>query len=86
VDLGEWSPYAQLGMTPASQQGQHSPAGETLPHSSHTGMDKGALPWHPDSPAFWGVLILGGTLLGMVGASFKVRVLKGSAGANVGKA
>lgn len=86
MDLHQWSPYAVLGMSPAQQQYSASPAGETLPASSHTGGDRGALPWHPDSPAFWVALVGAATILGVFGASFNVRAGSGKAGINVGKA
>jgi hypothetical protein len=85
MDIGAYSPYAVTGLSPATQQRDHSPAGETLPHSTHSGLDKGALPWHPDSPGFWLMFLVAGTVLGIVGASVRVRVLGGSAGANVGR-
>lgn len=82
----EWSPYNVLGMSPAAQQHTESPAGQTLPSTSHTGLDKGALPWHPDSPGFWLVLVGVSTVLGVFGASFNVRAGKGRAGVSVGSA
>jgi hypothetical protein len=87
MQLGqEWSPYHVLGMSPAGQHQSESPAGETLPSSSHTGHDRGALPWHPDSPGFWLVLVGVATVLGVFGASFNVRAGKGKAGVSVGSA
>jgi hypothetical protein len=85
MNLNQWDPYQVLGMSPGNQQHTQSPAGEALPASSHTGGDRGALPWHPDSPAFWLALIGGATLLGVFGASFNVRVASGKAGVNVGE-
>lgn len=84
--MRQYNPYSLTGLNPGGQQTGASPAGEALPGSSHSGLDKGALPWHPDSPAFWLALIGGATLLGVFGASFRVRVAKGSAGANIGTA
>lgn len=86
MQMQQYDPYRVLGMNPGRQQAGASPAGETLPSTSHSSLDSGALPWHPDSPAFWVALIGGATLLGVFGASFRVRVAKGSAGANIGKA
>lgn len=87
MDLGPgWSPYMVTGLSPAAQQRTDSPAGEALPSSSNTGGDKGALPWHPDSPAFWVALLAGATVLGVFGASFNVRAGKGRAGVHVGTA
>ncbi|MDB4872792.1 MAG: hypothetical protein JWP34_4560 [Massilia sp.] len=85
MNLDQWSPYAVLGMNPGNQQRTMSPAGEALPASSHTGGDRGALPWHPDSPAFWLALLGGATLLGIFGASFGVRAGPAKGSVSVGK-
>jgi hypothetical protein len=84
--MAQFSPYAVTGLSPAAQQRAESPAGETLPSTSHTGQDRGALPWHPDSPGFWLALVGVATVLGVFGASFQVRAGKGRAGVSVGSA
>jgi hypothetical protein len=74
-----------LGMSPANGAVLQTPtAGASLPSSTVTGGDNAMLPWSPDSPTFWLVLIAGATVFGIAGASFRVRVGKGHAGANLG--
>lgn len=76
-------------MTPSSLLGLPAgtgskAAGASLPPVTHSGPDKGAVPWHPDSPLFWLVVIGGLTVAGVTGASVRVRAFKGRAGAEVG--
>lgn len=85
MQASQWSPYSVLGMNAGNQQHTTSPAGETVPHTSHTGSDRGALPWHPDSPGFWLALLGAATVVGIFGASFNVRAGKGHAGLQVGR-
>lgn len=69
------------GLNPGTASG----APEMAPKVSHTMGDKGALPWHPDSPQFWLLLLLGGTVFGIVGASVQFRAGPARAGASLGK-
>jgi hypothetical protein len=78
----QWTPAALLGISSANQT---KAAGQALPPVSVTGGDNAFVPWHPDSPDFWLVVIAGLTLLGLAGASVRVRAFKGSAGANIGE-
>ena len=84
TNLQEWAaradPYHEVGLMPAHQAG-----GSHLPSTSHTGNDQGAKPWHPDSPTFWLVGVLGLTLLGVIGVSAGGRVGPVRAGASLGK-
>lgn len=59
-------------------------AGHALPPTSVTGGDRAFVPWSPDSPVFWLLVITGATVLGITGASVKVRAFKGRASANLG--
>lgn len=57
--------------------------GSTLPATSFTHLDAGAVPWSPDSPVFWlGVLGIA-TLFGFIGASVDFRVGRSHAGMEV---
>ena len=58
--------------------------GSQLPASTYSGSDQAAVPWSPDSPLFWGGVLLAGTLLGLLGASVQVRAGKTRARAEVG--
>lgn len=58
--------------------------GQQLPASTYAGPDKAAVPWSPDSPLFWGALLGGATLLGLLGASVQLRAGKTRARAEVG--
>jgi hypothetical protein len=75
------SPAALLGLSPANQS---KAAGQALPPTSVTGGDNAFVPWHPDSPTFWLLLVGVGTIFGLVGASVQVRAGKGKAGASIG--
>lgn len=77
------TPAALLGISPASGS---KAAGAALPPTSHVGGDLAMVPWSPDSPMFWLIAITGLTVFGITGASFRVRVGKGRAGANIGAA
>lgn len=77
------SPSALLGLSPAVQT---KAAGAALPPVSAAGGDNSHVPWHPDSPEFWLVVIAGATVLGLAGASVRVRAFKGRASAELGSA
>lgn len=57
--------------------------GQSLPASTYSGSDAAAVPWSPDSPLFWGAVVAGLTLLGLIGASVNVRAGKARAGIQV---
>lgn len=81
--------YWNQRMTPASLFGlspgaPSKAAGQALPPTSVMGGDRAFVPWHPDSPVFWLLLITGATVLGITGASVKVRAFKGRGSANLG--
>lgn len=78
---GQFSAASLLGLSPANQS---RAAGMALPLSTHVGGDKASLPWHPDSPMFWLAVIAGATVVGLAGASVRLRVGKGRAGAQLG--
>lgn len=60
-------------------------AGGGLPTTSHTVDDKGAAPWHPDSPMFWVAAFGTLVIVGIVGFTGKGRVGPVKAGFAVGK-
>jgi hypothetical protein len=74
-----------LGISPG-QQRLPGYEGEQLPASTYSGGDKAATPWSTDSPLFWGAVVAGLTLLGLVGASVQVRAGRTRARAEVGNA
>lgn len=76
-----------LGLAPG---GSAVPAaGQALPLSTTGYGDHVAQWWHPDSPHFWTALLIGGTGLLIIGASFRVQAGVGketaAAGASVGR-
>jgi hypothetical protein len=71
-----------LGMSPAGGR-LSGYEGASLPASTYSGGDKAAVPWSPDSPLFWGIVVAGLTLAGFVGASVNVRAGKARAGIKV---
>jgi hypothetical protein len=93
--LGGNAEYWNKSMTPAAllglsrggnaSTGAGPVAGASLPGSSHMSGDKAAVPWSPDSPEFWLVVIAGTTLLGISGLSLKLRAGPARAAASLGK-
>jgi hypothetical protein len=81
----EASASSLLGISPGGAR-LSGYEGQQLPASTYTGGDSGAAPWSPDSPLFWGAVLLGGTLLGLFGASVQVRAGRARARAEVGSA
>jgi len=59
-------------------------AGQALPPTTAAYGDRQQLPWHPDSPTFWLIVIAGATILGLAGVEVRGRVGKGKAGAQIG--
>lgn len=59
--------------------------GQQLPASTVSGQDKAQVPWSVDSPLFWGAVLVGGTLLGLFGASVNVRAGRAHGRVEVGK-
>lgn len=80
------TPYSMFRLNPGDASGNSLPvAGDSLPASTATMGDWGGLPWHPDSPGFWLLVVAGATVLGILGASVDVRAGKARAGGHVGK-
>lgn len=81
VDFSQMTAANLYGLNPGGQSG--APA--STPIVSHAAGDNGAVPWHPDSHAFWliGIGVL--TAVGILGASFNVRAGHARAGASIGK-
>jgi len=75
------TPAALFGLSPGAPGGG---AGAALPHSSVTGADKAFVPWHPDSPVFWLGAVTALTILGVTGASVRVRAFRRHAGVELG--
>jgi len=75
------TPSALLGLSPGVQT---KAAGAALPPVGATGGDNSHVPWHPDSPHFWLIAVAAATVLGLAGASVRVRAFKGRAGASLG--
>ena len=72
---------ALLGMSPAAGS---KAAGHALPPTTAAYGDRQQVWWHSDSQEFWLLLVGGLTILGMAGASLKVRLFRGRAGASIG--
>lgn len=68
------------GRTAAANGG----GGDVLPHTDAMVGDNAMVPWHPDSPVFWVVILGAATVLGIVGASLDVRAGKRHASVKVG--
>ena len=79
---GNLSPANLLGLSPASGS---KAAGAALPPTSVMGGDHAFVPWHPDSPLFWLAAITAATVLGITGASVRVRAFKRRASVEVGE-
>lgn len=77
------SATALLGIRAGTGSGA---AGAALPPTTAGAGDAVSVPWHPDSPVFWLLLLTGATVLGITGASVKVRAFKARAGAGIGTA
>jgi hypothetical protein len=75
------TPAALFGLSPGAPS---KAAGAALPPTSHAGGDHAMVPWSPDSPMFWvaGFALL--TVLGVTGASVRVRAFGKHAGAELG--
>lgn len=76
------TPAALLGLSPGAGS---KAAGQSLPPTSVAGGDSAMVPWHPDSPIFWLVAIGGLTVLGITGASVRVRAFKKRATVELGE-
>lgn len=84
-DPGYWDRMNAVdifGLNPGGSQVRA--AGQSLPLTTTTHGDHLSEWWHPDSPTFWGALIIAGTGVLIIGASFRFRVGKEAAGASVG--
>lgn len=62
----------------------HGGGGDTLPHTDAMVGDGAMVPWSPDSPMFWVVILAAATALGIVGASLDVRAGRRHASVTVG--
>lgn len=76
------TPALLLGLNPGAPS---KAAGGSLPPTSVTGGDNAFVPWSPDSPLFWLGAFVGLTLVGVLGASVKVRAFGKDADVNIGK-
>jgi len=72
-----------LGISPGSAR-LPGYEGQQLPASTWSGGDGAAVPWSPDSPLFWGGIVLAATLFGLIGASVQFRAGKTRARAEIG--
>lgn len=76
------TPAALLGLSPGAPS---KAAGGALPPTTAAGGDGAFVPWSPDSPMFWLFGFIGLTLLGITGASVKVRAFHKTADLDLGK-
>ena len=79
----EASVSSLLGISPGASR-LPGYEGAQLPASTYAGPDNAAVPWSADSPLFWGALVAVGTLLGIFGASVRIRAGHTRASAEVG--
>jgi hypothetical protein len=84
VPGGKQSAAGLYGLSPGAPTTKT--AGASLPRTSHTGGDYGVVPWSPDSPVFWFAAVAGLTILGITGASVRVRAFKRRASVDIGDA
>ncbi len=77
------TPASLFGLRPGAPA-PRTAAGSSLPPTSAGANDGAHIPWHPDSPVFWGVAIIALTIAGMTGASVRVRAFKRHASAELG--
>lgn len=75
------TPSLLLGLNPGAPSRAQ---GAALPPNTAAGGDHVAVPWSPDSPLFWlgGVVLL--TVLGVTGASVRVRAFSKRASVELG--
>lgn len=71
-----------LGMNPG--RGTRA-AGEVLPLTTSGPGDHAMSWWDPDSPTFWGIVIIALTAAGMAGADARVRLFRRRASVSVGE-
>ena len=84
--LAASSPYSLVGLMPTgNKEFSGSTPYETLGVTSNSAGDQGANAFHPDSPVFWVVAILGATLLGIFGVSAGVKAGPVKSSLEVGK-
>lgn len=75
------TPAALFGLSPGAPS---KAAGAALPPTSVTGGDRAMVPWSPDSPLFWAAGFALLTVLGVTGASVRVRAFGKHAGVELG--
>lgn len=85
MDFNQLTPYELFGINPGGRTAASSGGGgDVLPPTSSMTGDNAMVPWHPDSAAFWLLILGAATLVGIIGASFDVRAGKRHASIKVG--
>jgi len=85
MDFEQLNPFELYGINPGGKSAAASGGGgDVLPTTSAMSGDHAMVPWHPDSPAFWLVILGGATLIGIIGASFDVRAGRRHASVKIG--
>jgi hypothetical protein len=85
MDFAQLTPWEQYGINPGSPTAtSHGGGGQTLPSVDTAFGDNAMIPWHPDSPVFWAVVLGVATIAGIIGASVDVRAGKRHASVKVG--
>ncbi|MGH3414909.1 MAG: hypothetical protein ACRDVE_18125 [Actinocrinis sp.] len=85
MDFDQLNPQTLYGINPGrATASAHGGGGDTLPSTDAMTGDGAMIPWSPDSPIFWLVILGGATVLGIIGASFDVRAGKRHASVKVG--
>jgi len=75
------TPSAMFGIRPGAAGGG---AGAALPPTSVGAGDGAFVPWSPDSASFWVIGFIALTVIGVTGASVRVRAFKRSAEVKLG--
>jgi hypothetical protein len=85
MDFDQLNPWELYGINPGGRTAASSGGGgDVLPPTSSMSGDYVSVPWHPDSPAFWLLILGGATLIGIIGASLDVRAGKRHASVKIG--
>jgi len=85
MDFEQLNPFELYGINPGGKSAAASGGGgDVLPPTTASYGDQVTVPWHPDSPAFWLLILGAATLVGIIGASLDVRAGKRHASVKIG--
>jgi hypothetical protein len=85
MDFGQLNPRDLYGISGGGPRAaSNGGGGQFLPRTDAMAGDGAMIPWSPDSPIFWFVILGSATALGIIGASLDVRAGKRHASVKVG--